>query len=108
MTDFKPPLWLRNAHVQSILPRLPLRRAAVERRAVPLLQSTVEEVLDCGDGVRLLGLHSAQERRGRARPEQLVVLHHGWEGSAQSLYILSLGQILFEQGFDVLRLNLRD
>ncbi|HEY7378978.1 MAG TPA: alpha/beta fold hydrolase [Steroidobacteraceae bacterium] len=108
MTEFKPPIWLRNAHVQSILPSLPLRRAAVERRAVPLLQSSVEQVIDCGEGVRLLGLHSSQERRGRARPEQLVVLHHGWEGSAESLYVLTLGQFLFEHGFDVLRLNLRD
>jgi predicted alpha/beta-fold hydrolase len=33
---------------------------------------------------------------------------HGWEGSAQSLYILSLAQQLFDRGFEVLRLNLRD
>jgi hypothetical protein len=37
-----------------------------------------------------------------------VVLLHGWEGSAQSLYVLSLAQSLHEQGFDVVRLNLRD
>ncbi len=37
-----------------------------------------------------------------------MVLLHGWEGSAESLYVLSLGQQLFERGFDVLRLNLRD
>jgi len=37
-----------------------------------------------------------------------VVLLHGWEGSAQSLYVLSLGQTLYENGFDVVRLNLRD
>jgi predicted alpha/beta-fold hydrolase len=37
-----------------------------------------------------------------------VVLLHGWEGSADSLYVLSLGQQLFERGFDVVRLNLRD
>jgi hypothetical protein len=108
MTDFTPPSWLRNAHVQSILPSLPLRRAAVERRAAPLLESSVERVLDCGDGVRLLALHSTQERLGRAPAEQLVVLHHGWEGSAESLYVLALGQFLFEHGYDVLRLNLRD
>ncbi len=35
-------------------------------------------------------------------------LLHGWEGSAESLYILSLGQQLFERGFEVVRLNLRD
>jgi len=75
---------------------------------VPLLESSDEHILDCGDGVRLLGLHSAQERRGRAPARQLVVMHHGWEGSAESLYMVALGQYLFERGFDVLRLNLRD
>ncbi|HZF27244.1 MAG TPA: alpha/beta fold hydrolase [Steroidobacteraceae bacterium] len=108
MTEFTPPLWLRSAHVQSILPSLPVRRPGVKRRADPLLQSSVEQVLDCGDGVRLLGLHSTQERGARTRAEQLVVLLHGWEGSAESLYVLSLGQFLFQRGFDVLRLNLRD
>lgn len=33
---------------------------------------------------------------------------HGWEGSSESLYVLSLGQLLFDRGFAVLRLNLRD
>jgi len=37
-----------------------------------------------------------------------VVLLHGWEGSADSLYLLSLAQLLFEQRFEVVRLNLRD
>lgn len=108
MTEFTPRPWLRNAHLQSILPSLPFRRPAVERRALPLLESSVDEVIDCGDGVRLLGLHSTQERRGRDPARHLVVLHHGWEGSAQSLYVLALGQFLFDHGFDVLRLNLRD
>src|SRR2546423_1062434 len=37
-----------------------------------------------------------------------VVLLHGWEGSADSLYVLSLAQLLFAQRFEVVRLNLRD
>ena len=37
-----------------------------------------------------------------------MVLLHGWEGSAESLYVLSLAQLLFEQRFEVVRLNLRD
>ncbi len=65
-------------------------------------------MLDCGEGVRLLGLHATQESLGRPSSGRLLVLHHGWEGSAESLYILSLGQAALEAGFDVLRLNLRD
>jgi predicted alpha/beta-fold hydrolase len=37
-----------------------------------------------------------------------VLLLHGWEGSASAGYLLSLGQILFDAGYAVLRLNLRD
>jgi len=108
VSEFVPPLWLRNAHFQSILPSFPLRRPLVERRAAPLVAASEERIFDCGDGVRLQGFHARQESRGAARSPQLVVLHHGWEGSADSLYILSLAQFLFDRGFDVLRLNLRD
>lgn len=108
MTDFRPPLWLRNRHLQSVFPSFPLRRRGVERRAIGLLENSVEHILDCGDGVRLMGLHSAQVGRGNPPARQLVVLHHGWEGSADSLYIVGLGQHLFERGYDVFRLNLRD
>jgi hypothetical protein len=47
-------------------------------------------------------------RLGEPPARRLAVLLHGWEGSANSLYILSLGQYLFARGFDVVRLNLRD
>jgi predicted alpha/beta-fold hydrolase len=36
------------------------------------------------------------------------VLLHGWEGSADSLYVLSLASHLFDRGCDVFRLNFRD
>jgi predicted alpha/beta-fold hydrolase len=61
-------------------------------------------LLDCGDGVRLQAFVS-QPPNFNGKP---VVVLHGWEGSAESLYILSLSQQLFERGFEVVRLNLRD
>lgn len=106
--EFRPTGWLRNPHVQSIVPSLPLRRASVERRCRTLLEASVPEELDCGDGVRLLAHRAAQQRLGRPPAARLVVLLHGWEGSADSLYVLSLGQLLFEHGYEVVRLNLRD
>lgn len=106
--DFRPPAWLAHPHVQSIFPSLPLRRPGVERRCAPLLQASVDEILDCGDGVRLLAHRAMQQQIGREPARRLAVLLHGWEGSARSLYVLSLGQFLFERGFDVVRLNLRD
>ena len=112
MAEFSPPFWLRNAHVQPVYPSFPLRRWGVERRAAPLVSAAKELILDCGAGVRLQAFYSSQDSRhgsrpigaaGSARAEHLVVLHHGWEGSVESLYILALGQFLFDQGFDVVR-----
>jgi predicted alpha/beta-fold hydrolase len=63
-----------------------------------------EHVLDCGNGARLLGSYSSRpgNRNG------LTILIHGWEGSIDSSYLLSAAGFLFESGFDVFRLNLRD
>ena len=102
--DFRPPPWLRNRHLQSMLASTAARRGPIARRAAPLVAAQRELLLDCGDGVRLQCFHSSPGR-SRGTP---VVLVHGWEGSAESLYVLSLGQQLFERGFEVLRLNLRD
>ncbi|HVN43410.1 MAG TPA: alpha/beta fold hydrolase [Steroidobacteraceae bacterium] len=105
---FRPPARLRNAHVQSIYPSLPTRRPGVERRCRALITHAREVVLDCGEGVRLLACETTQERLGRPAARRVVVVLHGWEGSAQALYTLSLGQYLLDNGFDVVRLNLRD
>ncbi len=105
---FAPPVWLRNSHLQSILPTSRLRRPWVLPRARALLASSQQQVLDCGEGVRLSGHLARQEDAGKAPARTLVVLLHGWEGSAQSLYVLSLGGHLFDAGYDVFRLNFRD
>jgi predicted alpha/beta-fold hydrolase len=106
--SFSPPRWLRNAHVQSILPSLKLRKPWLNRRARALLSASVDHILDCGDGVRLLGHYSSQQAAGRPPARELAILLHGWEGSAESLYVLSLGSHLFRLGCDVFRLNFRD
>jgi predicted alpha/beta-fold hydrolase len=106
--DFRPPPWLRHPHVQSIYPSLPLRRRAVERRCDALLRASRDVLVDGGDGVRLLAHVATQGDVGRSAAHSLAVLIHGWEGSANSLYVLALGQSLLEAGYDVARLNLRD
>lgn len=102
--DFKPPRWLRNRHVQSMLASTGARRRSIERRAAALVAAQQEIVLDCGDGVRLQCFRSSPPSSNGSP----AVILHGWEGSAQSIYILSLSQQLFERGFEVVRLNLRD
>jgi uncharacterized protein len=80
------------------------RRNPIVRRSAPLTAAEKELLLDCGDGVRLQCFWSSPPN-SNGKP---AVILHGWEGSAQSLYILSLAQQLFERGFEVVRLNLRD
>jgi len=103
-TSIAPPRWIRGGHLQSILPSLPWRRPSIERRAQPLLAASTERLIDCGEGTVLQGFHA----RGGDPRGALTVLLHGWEGSARSLYVLSLAQTLFERGHELLRLNLRD
>jgi predicted alpha/beta-fold hydrolase len=106
--DFRPPRWLRNRHLQSILPSLPARRRWVIPRTAAVRAASQEILLDCGDGVRLQCFHADPARCGITRAGRVAVLVHGWEGNADALYILSLAQQLFDLGFDVVRLNLRD
>lgn len=105
---FAPPGWFANAHVQSILPSLKIRRPLLARRARQMLACADTQIVDCGDGVRLLGHYSSQVSAGRPAARDLAILLHGWEGSSDSLYVLSLGSHLFELGCDIFRLNLRD
>ncbi len=101
---FKPPRWLRHPHLQSMLPSLPVRARRVAVTAAAVLAASREVLLDCGDGVRLQGFHAQQPVPAR----HLVLIHHGWEGSASSSYVLSLAARLWAAGHDVFRLNMRD
>jgi predicted alpha/beta-fold hydrolase len=99
------PLWLRNAHVQSVLSSLPIRRGAAQRVLARTGARTTQMVVDAGDGVRLLGFHDAVPGRD---PRALVLLLHGWEGSSESAYMQLTAARLVHNGFDVFRLNFRD
>jgi predicted alpha/beta-fold hydrolase len=101
---FRPPRWLRDPHLQSIMSSLPPRRYWVRWRARAVVAAAQAWELDCGDDVRLLAWHSAPAH-GSGRT---AVLLHGWEGSADSDYVLSLSAQLYASGYAVVRLNLRD
>lgn len=105
-TDFRPPRLLRNRHVQSVLASSTLRRLAARGRTSHIESHAQEVMLDCGNGVRLQGFHTAQRVKPATRG--LVVLLHGWEGSVESSYLLHTGARLLEEGFDVFRLHFRD
>ncbi|MBN2299264.1 MAG: alpha/beta fold hydrolase [Deltaproteobacteria bacterium] len=98
---FMPPAWLRGMYTQTILASSRLRTIGKN----PMLDASHEVILDAGGGVRLQGFYSPQ-RSGRTKA--LVILIHGWEGSSSSTYVLHTGRYLYNQGYAVFRLNLRD
>jgi predicted alpha/beta-fold hydrolase len=101
---FRPPLLLRSRHVQTIFATTGPRRL-LRRKTWRALEAVAQEVvLDAGEGVHLAGLHASHG----GEPRDLVTIVHGWEGSARSLYIRSCAGHLFDRGFDVFRLHLRD
>ena len=105
MIEFIPPRLLRGPLAQSSLANLGPRRFRVLSNAAAMLANSRDEIADCGDGVRLL-LHHTPPRTGEIC--QVAVLIHGWEGSANSTYLLSAAARLSEAGYRIVRINLRD
>lgn len=107
-TTFEPRWPLRHAQVQSALASFKPRNWS--RRDHAMAKVAVAHTLDCGvengKSVRLVGYHSAQLTG--TKPKGLVVLIHGWEGSHDSAYLFSLACTLYDAGYNVFRLNLRD
>jgi predicted alpha/beta-fold hydrolase len=68
------------------------------------MKASSSHVLDCGEGVRLQGHYSSNDPGSR----DLCILIHGWLGSSESTYLLSAASHLWNRGYDIFRLNLRD
>lgn len=106
--DFSAPFWAKNHHVQSLLGTLKFRRPSLIKKSKALLESCQEVILDAGvvdgEAVRLQSYYSPINNNDTP----LVIILHGWEGSHQSLYMLSAANYLYSQGFQILRLNFRD
>lgn len=99
--SFKPPWYLCNGHVQTILASSPFRAWGKNSMRAAARQV----ILTTRDNVRLLGHYSPQ---GAEKTAGEVILLHGWEGSADSTYILCTGDALYRRGYDIFRLNFRD
>jgi len=99
---FIPPFFLKNSHIQSVLNSVGPRKIRANRLAKRLNSETL--ILEARDGTRLLGKYD----RSQTPNKSVIVLLHGWEGSSESAYQVTTANYLLKQGFDVLRLNLRD
>ena len=98
------PFGFRNRHINTILGSNGPRKWVVRHRARGLNAASEEVVLKCRNGVRLHGVFTA----GSDPDKGLVVLLHGWEGTANSTYLLSAALALHAQGFSIFRLHMRD
>ncbi len=99
--SFQPPWYLRSGQIQTILASIPFRAWGKN----PARDAAREMIIKTPQGVRLQGYHSS---RGSAISRGLVILLHGWEGSADSTYIACTGKALYRRGYDIFRLNFRD
>ena len=99
--SFQPPFFLKNAHVQTVLASSKLRTLGSNS----MRDAARQEIIRTAEGINLLGHHSVQNG-GQAKG--LAILLHGWEGSADSTYLLRCGRSLYANGYDIFRLNFRD
>jgi len=102
--DYRPPAWLRNGHVQSLLSALPPRRLAGERALAAQRPMVEEWLLPAGDATLQAFLHAPAD----APPAAIALLLHGWEGSHRSSYVRHTAAALLRRGFAVVTLNFRD
>ena len=103
---FCPSIALRNPHLQTFLATLDWRARWIERKSSGLRGVSRRLILECGDGTLLAAEHAApidpQACRGT------VTLFHGWEGCADSAYVVSVGRCLRRCGYEIYRVNFRD
>lgn len=102
--NYTPPLWAKNGHTQTLLTSSPARKYLVHKRSRKFLRSAEEVTLTCVGNIKLQGFYNKQANQDAP----LVILIHGWEGCADSTYIVSAAHRLHGAGFATFRLNLRD
>lgn len=103
--NFLPAALLSHHHAQTMLASIGPRKVFVRFRAREMIEAAVEQVIDCGDGVRLSGAYSESKESNK---DSLVILLHGWEGCISSSYLLSAASSLYADGHSIFRLNFRD
>lgn len=92
MTDFNPPLWLKNPHLQTILPKFLVKHTPDYHRVL------VKDSLNQSDVAFDYLLTDDTKRDDGRYDKPLVVLFHGMEGSSQSHYAKTLAKAVQAAG----------
>lgn len=93
-SDFVPPWWAKNRHIQTIFPRFIQRRAKLNYRKEKL-------VLPDGDFVNLIWAGDVRKSSG------LIAMFHGLEGSIRSHYTNDMMANFVKQGYAVVLMHFR-
>jgi predicted alpha/beta-fold hydrolase len=93
-SDFVPPWWAKNRHVQTIFPRFIQKRAKLDYRQEKL-------PLPDGDFVNLIWAGDVKKSAG------LVAMFHGLEGSIRSHYSNDMAANFVKQGYAVVLMHFR-
>ena len=102
MRRFSAPMGLGNPHLQTVLNSV-ARKKFLPSRTTNFLSAGRDETFKV-HGQNL----SATLHRQPDLAAPMVAIIPGWLGSSQSTYVLSLGGALWEAGFSIARLTLRD
>jgi len=94
----------RNGHTNSILAGSLARKLVAHKASRRLRKQAQYKIIPAKNNIRLSALYNIQPNNNA----HTVVLLHGWLGCADSLYLLTLGDFLYQHGYNVVRLNLRD
>lgn len=92
-TDYQPPYWLFNAHLETIYPAV-FRKVSIEQACESLVINTPDSdyfQLDYYD----------------RRSANTVIISHGLEGNSRRPYILGMAGIFLENGWNVIAWNYR-
>jgi len=93
-SNFKPPLWLANTHLQTILPKFIMPEAPPYRRELTLDSLNESEV-----AYDFYDADEPKPKTGDKYQTPLVVLFHGMEGSSLSHYARTLAYYVHSQGW---------
>ena len=91
-STYRPPAWMRGAHMQTVHP-------ALFRKVAPVTLRRERLELEDGDFLDLDWSGGSSKR--------LAILSHGLEGSTQANYIQAMARSLVKRGWDVLAWSLR-
>ena len=101
--EFKPPFWLANPHLQSILPKFFAPKSPTYRRVVK--KDSLNESDIAYDFYDAHPLDSTDDKALEQTP--LIVLFHGMEGSSDSHYARALAYQMHAQGWHFVVVHFR-